>query len=117
MSIPDIIRGAVAGPVTEILGEMRTPITILPQTGRTAKGPVYGTAYAAQALVENTSEQVTSADGTVRVSAAKFTFFEQLEIHEGDRITLNGVTTTVVKVGGLLDETGKSYVPEAWVGR
>lgn len=117
MALTDAIRGLIAGPVVSIAGPFRADISITPQTGRTASGPTYGTPYPSKAMVENVSEQVASLDGTVKVSSAKFTFFEQIDIKEGDRITLNGVTTAVVKVGGLLDETGKPYLPEAWTGK
>lgn len=80
-------------------------------------GPTYGTPFDAQAIVENVSENVASSGGTQRVSSAKFTFLEAIEIHEGDKITLNGVTTAVIKVAGPLDENGDPYVPEAWVGK
>lgn len=117
MSIPDTIRGVIAGPVKNILGPMRATIQVRPRIGRSVSGPVYGDLYTTQALVEQTSEEVTGADGTTHVSTAKFTFFEQLEINEGDRIILNGVETAVIKVGGLLDEKGKPYLPEAWTGK
>lgn len=117
MSLPDLVRSLVAGPVTAIAGPFRATITITPQTGRTTFGPIYGSPYPALALVEATSEQISSADGTTKVSASKYTFFEQLEIKEGDRITINGVTTAVIKVGGLLDERGKPYLPVAWTGK
>jgi hypothetical protein len=117
MSLPDLVRSLIAGPVVSLAGPFRVTISITPMTGRSTYGPTYGTPFSADALVENSSESIASADGTVKVSTAKFTFFEQLEIHEGDRITLNGVTTTVVKVAGLLDETGAPYLPEAWTGK
>jgi len=117
VALSDTIRAAIAGPVVKIAGPLRTAITITPRTGRDIHGPTYGTPRAAKALVENTSMMVTAADGTQKLSTAKFTFFEREVIAEGDRITLNGVTTNVVKIGGLLDETGIPYLPQAWTGK
>lgn len=117
MSLPDTVRNIIAGPVLSIAGPFRADIVVTPITGSTMYGPTYGTPFAAQALVENISESVTSANGTQRVSAAKYTFLEPIEIQEGDKITLNGVTTAVIKIGGQLDETGVPYVPEAWTGK
>jgi hypothetical protein len=117
MGLPDLVRSMISGPVTSIAGPFRTTILHIPQTGRGTYGPTYGDPVPRLALVEQVSETVTSADGTDKVSTSKFTFFEPVPIKEGDRITLNGVTTNVVKVGGLLDETGKPYVPEAWTGK
>jgi hypothetical protein len=118
MSLPDTVRNIIAGPVLAIAGPFRADIVITPIIeGSDMYGPTYGDPFDAQALVENVSEAVTSANGTSRVSAAKFTFLDRLVVNEGDLITLNGVTTAVVKIGGLLDETGVPYVPEAWTGK
>lgn len=117
MSLPDLIRSLIAGPVEGIAGQFRATITITPLTGSGMYGPTYGSPFSAEAIVENVSELVASASGTNRVSAAKFTFLERMTIAEGDRITLNGVTTVVIKVAGPLDETGVPYAPEAWTGK
>lgn len=117
MGLPDIIRGLIAGPVTSVTGGLRTQVVHTPMTGRGTYGPTYGSPVTRLALVEHVGQVVASADGTEKLSTAKFTFYEQITINEGDRLTVNGVTTTVVKVGGLLDETGKPYLPEAWTGK
>lgn len=118
MAFTDLIRSLIAGPVVSIAGPLRTTVGHTAMTGRGAYGPTYeATPTEREAIVENVSELVTSADGTQKISTAKFTFFEQIPIKEGDRLTLNGVTTNVVKVAGLLDETGVPYLPEAWTGK
>lgn len=117
MSLMDLARNLIAGPGVSLAGPMRTPIQVIPVTGRTAKGPTYGDPEDDVALVENVSQMVVDATGTSsQLSTAKFTFLEPRAIKEGDRIVLNGVTSTVVKVGGLLDENGVPYVPEVWTG-
>lgn len=117
MSLPDIIREAIAGPITEVLGPMRMTVTHTPLTGSGTYGPTYGTPVSVLAIVEQEHEVVASADGNEKAAVAKFTFLEQLTIKEGDRLTLNGVVSTVIKVGGVLDETGKPYAPQAWIGK
>lgn len=116
MGLPDIIRSAVAT-VERIAGPLRATVLHSSVTGRNTYGPTYGTPAPQLALIEQVGETVASADGTERLSTSKFTFFEPLVIHEGDRLTLNGVTTTVIKVGGLLDPDGAPYLPEAWTGK
>lgn len=117
MGLPELIRGAVET-VERVAGPLRVAITHTPVTGRTATGPVYGSPIAREALVEWVNESVASQDGTEHLSAAKFTFFESLTIQERDRLTVNGVTANVVKVGGLLDPaTGQPYLPQAWTGK
>jgi hypothetical protein len=117
VGLPDLVKSMIANVVVPVAGPFRAPIQVVPMTGRTAKGPVYGPPEDDVALVENVSETVLDASGTEQVSNAKFTFFTPRPIKEGDRIVLNGVTTAVVKVGGLLDDTGVPYLPEAWTGR
>lgn len=117
MGIPDTIRSLIAGPVVAVFGPMRTPIQVVRVTGRDTYGPTYGDPEDDEALVENISESVAGTDGVETVSGAKFTFFKQRAIAEEDQIILNGVTLTVIKVGGLLDETGVPYLPEAWTGK
>lgn len=116
MGLPDIIRSAIAT-VEGIAGPLRATVLLTSVTGRTAYGPTYGDPVEQLALVEQVGETVASADGTEKLSTSKFTFFEPLEIHEGDRLAVNGVTTTVIKVGGLLDPDGVPYMPEAWTGK
>lgn len=116
MGLPDIIRNAVAT-VERVAGPLRAEVFLTRVTGRNAYGPTYGAPVAQVALVEAVGEVVASADGTQKVSASKFTFFEPIAIHEGDRLTVNAVTTTVIKVGGVLDPDGVPYMPEAWTGK
>jgi hypothetical protein len=117
MAISDIIKSVIAGPVTNIVGPMRTPVVHRAVIGRTATGPIYGDPVNREALVEEVSETVTSEDGTEKTSSSKFTFFEQFTIKEGDRLILKGVTRNVIKSGGLLDPDGVPYVPIVWTGK
>lgn len=133
MGLPDLVRNLIAGPVVSLAGPFRAEVLITQMIGRNTYGPIYAEEPSlALALVESTTEQVTTADGSGKLSTSKFTFFEQepmtdqrtppspggrTTVHEGDKITLNGLTTTVIKVGGLLDETGKPYIPEVWTGK
>lgn len=116
MGLPDLVRNLIAGPVTSVAGPFRAPIQVIPLTGRNAKGPTYGAPEDDEAIVENVSQVVVDAGGNEKVSSAKFTFFEQRPIKPGDHIILNGKESLVIKVGGLLDETGAPYLPEAWTG-
>lgn len=117
MGLPDLVKRVISGPVTSIAGPFRAWTTITPMTGRGTKGPIYGTPFRKKALVEEVSQTVTSQDGTEKISTSHFTYFEQFTLNEGDRITLNGIQTNVIKVGGLLDPDGKPYLPEAWTGK
>jgi len=116
-NFPALIRGLIANVAAPLVGPMLTGIEISRVTGTTVSGPTYGPFEPDEALVEATNQVVASANGTEKVSVSKFTFFTQRPIREGDRIRLNGVITSVIKVGGLLDETGKPYLPEAWTGK
>lgn len=116
MGLPDLIRSAV-GTAERVAGPLRATVQHTAITGRDAYGPTYGAPMPRLFLVEAVGEVVASADGTQKLSASKFTALEPLTIHEGDRLTLNGVTTTVIKVGGLLDPDGVPYMPEAWTGK
>jgi hypothetical protein len=117
--IPSLIRRLIAGPITSALGGLRVPnVQWTPIVGRDMYGPTYASAPTkVTALVEEVSENVASMDGTMKLSSLKLTFFGPVDIHEGDLITLKGRTTTVVKVGGLLDPEGDPYLPEVWTGR
>jgi hypothetical protein len=117
MGLPDLVQGLIAGPALALAGPFRATIGHIALTGRGMYGPTYGTEVPREAIVEMVSETVTAEDGTEHLSAAKFTFLEREPVNEGDRIVLNGVTTTVVKVAGLLDPTNLPYLPEAWTGK
>lgn len=118
MGLPDLVRGLIAGPVTSIAGGFRASVGLNKMIGRDAYGPKYDpTTIPLEALVELDSEQVAAQDGTQKVSSAHFTFYGPVNIAEGDHLTVNGIVMTIVKVGGLLDETGKPYLPEAWTGK
>jgi len=116
MGLPDIIRRAVAT-VEGIAGPLRARVLLPRVTGRNAYGPTYGTPEPQLAMVEQVGQTVASQDGTEKLSTSKFTFFEPVVIHEGDRLTLNGVTTTVIKVEGLLDPDGVPYMAVALTGK
>lgn len=117
LDIPALVRGTVEK-VERIAGSVRTTVSHQAVTGRNAFGPVYGTPVDRLVMVEQVAETVASADGTVRVSAATYTFFEPVVIDEGDRLTLNGRVATVIKVAGLVDPaTGRPYQPVAFTGK
>lgn len=116
MALPDLIKSLIAGPITKVFGPFRAEVLVASMIDQGETGPVHDTPVPRLALVDLTSEQVMSQDGTVSVSKAKFTFFEAFGIKEGDEITLNGKVSRVVKVGGLLDPDGEPYIPEAWTG-
>lgn len=118
MGLPDLVKSLIAGPVTGITGGFRAQVGHTKMTGRGTYGPTYEASPTNRlALVEMTSENVAGQDGVTKLSTSKYTFYEQIDIKEGDRLTVNGVTTTVIKVGGLLDPQGKPYLPEAWTGK
>jgi hypothetical protein len=118
MALSDLIKSLIAGPVTSIAGPLRTPIIHTSLTGTGTYGPIYSdTPVNRTALVEYMSKVVTDSQGNTHVSTAKFTFFEQFVIQEGDLIELNGVTSTIVAVSGLLDPDGLPYLPEAFTGK
>ncbi len=116
MSLPDVVKALIAGPITTVLGPFRAEVLVAPMVDQGETGPIHDTPVPRLALVELLSEEVMSQDGTVSVSKAKFTFFDEFGIKEGDEITLNGKVSRVVKIGGTLDPDGKPYVPEAWTG-
>lgn len=113
----DLIKTLINDVAKPLTNDLRTPVLWTKQTGRTAYGPIYGLPSKQTALIEAAGETVASADGTEKVSSSKFTFFDPITIAEGDRLTVNGVTATVIKVGGLLDPDGKPYLPQAWTGK
>lgn len=117
MSLPDLVRELIAGPVQDIAGEFRMTVQHIVLTGSGTYGPTYADAVNVEAVVSNKPEVVTSQNGTERVAASKLQFLEQYPIKEGDRVIVNGVTSTVIKVGAVLDENGQPYAPVAWTGK
>jgi hypothetical protein len=116
MGLPDLIRRALAT-AEAVAGPLRATVLHTPLTGRGTYGPTYGTPVDRLFLVEAVGQVVASADGTQHVSSSKFTALDPFPMSEGDRLTLNGVTATVIKVGGLLDPDGQPYAPQAWTGK
>jgi hypothetical protein len=117
MGLPDLVRSLIAGPVQSIAGPFRMTIQHIVLSGTGTYGPTYAAPVNAEAVVTNTPEVVTSQNGTERVASSKLQFLEQYPIKEGDRVTINGVTSTVIKVGSELDENGQPYAPVAWTGK
>jgi hypothetical protein len=114
-----LIRGLVKNVAKPLTESVRVPdILWTPMIGRDQYGPKHATKPTkVSAMVESTSETVATENGTLRLSSMKFTFFDPINIREGDWLTLNDRKMTVIKVGGLLDPDGKPYLPEAWTGR
>ena len=119
MAIPDLIRSLIAGPVVGIAGPLRTSVLLYRVvSGHDEYGPAHDTVpIEHEALVEEISENVAGQDGTIKVSSTKFTFFSHVDVAEGDIIELSGVQSTIIKVGGLLDERAQKYITEVWTGK
>jgi hypothetical protein len=118
LDIPALVRNAVKQ-AERFAGSVRATVGHRPIIGRDAYGEKHGDAIPREAMVEDLSQVVTSADGTERVSMAKLTFFESLDINEGDLFVLpDGKTGRVIKRGGLIDRgTSEPFVPEVWLGK
>lgn len=117
MGLPELVISLLQNVVEPIAGPFRMTIQLSKVTGRNAYGPTYGPEEPIQAVVEAVSQTVTSADGTEKTSADKLTFLGPIDIDEGDRVKINGVQKTIIKVGGPLRPDGQPYAPEAWTGR
>ena len=115
LNIPKLVQNAVRI-VEDVAGSVRVVADHIQIIGQNQYGPIYSTTPVQfEAMMDLKSELVIGQDNAEKVSSAIFYFFEPYLIKERERLLVNGITYTVIKVGGLVDPTTKlPYNPTVW---
>ena len=115
LNIPKLVQGAVKL-IESNVGSARVLAAHYKIIGQNQYGPIFSTTpVTAEAMMDLKSELVIGTDNAEKVSSAIFYFFEPYMVREREKFIVNGITYTVIKVGGLVDPTTQlPYNPTVW---